>query len=420
MAAEDEIGSTQATAEQALTGAHIGASMGLGLDAARDLHGIGPASEELGHRLRQHRFLVEYGLFALRATERDALYGECVRIAAEGLDVRLAKYLEYRPATDDLLIRAGIGWDEGIVGHATLSADAGSPAGYAFHKQTPVISNHLGSEDRFRTPEVLVRHGVRRAVNVPVRDEEKPIGVLEVDSPAAGRFTEADIAFLDGLSLMVSAATGRLAAIEALHKGRERERLLIGEMRHRVRNIFALMQGIVSMSVREARRGGEDVVDLIVGRLDALSAATETGLPRVAEDGTSQGQRRDLLDLTRRVLAPYGDRVVIAQAEGLPSLADRFQTVVALLLHELATNAVKHGALAGAEGRVEVAWHAEDASICLDWRESGAATASVRGEVGSGGFGTGMIDALLTSARGTIQRDMGPDGLHVTATIGTD
>ncbi len=396
------------------------------LETEVEPRGDGSTADELAYRLRQHALLAEYGLIALRATERTELLDESVRIAAQGLDVALAKYLEYRPETDDLLICAGVGWREGTVGQVTLSADTGSPAGYALRMEVPVISNHLEHEQRFRTPDVLIRHGVRRAINVPVRARRRPIGVLEVDSPVAGRFTRSDTAFLDGLGLMISAAIERLEALEALRDARAREHLLIGEMRHRVRNIFALMQGIVSMSVRQARRSGEGVVDLIVGRLGALAAATETGLPRVAADDTADGQaadgkRHDLLDLTRRVLAPYADRIVIADVEGLPSLTDRFQTVVALLLHELATNAVKHGALAGPEGRVDVRWSAKDGPISLEWRESGTATApDQHGAAVSGGFGTGMIDTLLTSAGGTIRRDMRPDGLHVVATVGAD
>ena len=390
-------------------------------DARSDPERNGSTADELAYRLRQQELLVEYGLIALRATQRAELREEAVRVAAEGLNVDLAKYLEYRQDAGDLLIRAGVGWAAGTVGNVTLAADTGSPAGYAYRMKQPVISNHLEQEERFRTPDVLVRHGVRRAINVPVRDRGEPIGVLEVDSPAAGRFTEADIAFLEGLGLMMSAAVERLNAAEALRVARERESLLIGEMRHRVRNLFALMQGIVSMSVRQAKRAGDDVVPLIVGRLDALALATETGLPRATDAAGADGPRRDLLDLTRRVLAPYAERVTISGDDDLPTVADRFQTVVALLLLELATNAVNYGALAGEAGHVEVTWRADAGRLRLDWCESGVTLTSDRSGTGvSGGFGTGMIDNLLKSAGGTIAREMAEGGLRVTAFVGTD
>jgi hypothetical protein len=87
-------------------------------------------------------------------------------ITAEGLKAEYCKVLEYIPAEKRLLVRAGVGWEEGIVGSATVGADRESPSGYALRTGKPVISNHLENEQRFRTPELLAEHGVRRAMNV--------------------------------------------------------------------------------------------------------------------------------------------------------------------------------------------------------------------------------------------------------------
>ena len=86
------------------------------------------------------------------------------------------------PEDNRFLVCAGVGWEPGIVGSAIVGADMASPAGYALQTGKPVISNQLENEERFRTPELLRRHGIRRAMNVILQGDGKPFGVLEVDS----------------------------------------------------------------------------------------------------------------------------------------------------------------------------------------------------------------------------------------------
>ena len=119
-------------------------------------------------------------------------------MTAEGAE--FCKIMEYIPAEKRLLVRAGVGWGEGVVGKATVGADLGSPAGYALQTGKPVISNHLENEERFRTPELLVEHGIRRAMNVILQGGGLPFGVLEVDSRSEGEFGEHDIAFTSHLA----------------------------------------------------------------------------------------------------------------------------------------------------------------------------------------------------------------------------
>jgi GAF domain-containing protein len=85
-------------------------------------------------------------------------------------------------------------------------AETGSPAAYAFQTEQPVITNHLEKEKRFRTPELLLRHGVKRAVNVLIRAGGERFGVLEVDAPDEGEFTGHDQSFLQGFANMIGVA----------------------------------------------------------------------------------------------------------------------------------------------------------------------------------------------------------------------
>ena len=88
-----------------------------------------PSSGEVALRLRQLKLVADYGLFALRHTDLAAILQRACRTSAEGLGTEFAKVLRYRPELEDFLVIHGVGWREGVVGHATVGADIASPAG---------------------------------------------------------------------------------------------------------------------------------------------------------------------------------------------------------------------------------------------------------------------------------------------------
>ena len=130
-------------------------------------------------------------------------------MVAEGLQAEFAKVLKYLPEENRLLVCAGVGWGPGVVGVATIGADTASPSGYALRTGQPVISNHLDIEERFRTPDLLVKYGIRRAMNVILQGDNTPFGVLEVDSQSEGEFAENDIVFLQGVANILGMAIER-------------------------------------------------------------------------------------------------------------------------------------------------------------------------------------------------------------------
>ena len=141
-----------------------------------------PTLRALHQRIRQQEILAELGVGALQGPGFEQLLADTARLTAEGLRTEFCKVLEYIPAKTSFLVRAGVGWEPGVVGVASIGADLASPAGFALKTGRPVISNHLEIEERFRTPELLVRHGIHRAMNVILQGDGRPFGVLEVDS----------------------------------------------------------------------------------------------------------------------------------------------------------------------------------------------------------------------------------------------
>jgi len=142
----------------------------------------------LEQRIQQQEILSELGVMALQGATFNQLLAETARLTAEGLRAEFCKIMEYIPSESCFLVRAGVGWDPGVIGVAKVGADLASPAGFALRTGKPVISNHLENEKRFRTPELLMRHGIRRAMNVILQGDRKAFGVLEVDSRSDDEF----------------------------------------------------------------------------------------------------------------------------------------------------------------------------------------------------------------------------------------
>ena len=154
------------------------------------------ADAELTLRLRQQELAAAFANFGLGTDELQPVLDEACRVAAKGVDCSLAKVVEYLPGDGHFIIRAGVGWRHNVVGEVTLGAGTDSPAGYAFSTGEPVLSDQLAADTRFRTPKLLLDHGVHSAFNVLVASGERRYGVLEVDSPDARAFTLSDTAFL--------------------------------------------------------------------------------------------------------------------------------------------------------------------------------------------------------------------------------
>lgn len=219
----------------------------------------GNAVEELAYRLRQQQLTAEFGLFALKTNATEELLQEATRLCAHGMHTQMCKVMTYQADQDDLLLVAGVGWKPGYVGHARAGADLDSPAGFAYRTGRPVISNHLQGESRFRTPKILIDHGIKRAINVMLLVAGKSYGVLEVDSPGEGRFTEADLAFMQGFANLLGVALERQqfeAALrineERLQQALEHQSVLTQEVSHRVKNSLAIVAGLLQMQSRGA------------------------------------------------------------------------------------------------------------------------------------------------------------------------
>ncbi|HET8915765.1 MAG TPA: histidine kinase dimerization/phosphoacceptor domain -containing protein [Propionibacteriaceae bacterium] len=228
---------------------------------------VDPAPADL--RIRQQELLAELDVTALQRTTLDELLNRTVHIAADGLKAELCKVLEYIPEENRLLLRAGVGWDPGLIGTASVGADLASPSGFALRTGKPVISNHLEHEERFRTPDLLKAHGVRRAINVILQGDGAPFGVLEVDSRSEGEFSEHDIAFLQGAANILGMAIERQRYERSLRQAVEHQKALLHEISHRVKNSLQLVASMFGLQAAATQN-----VELAQGLQDAMGRVT--------------------------------------------------------------------------------------------------------------------------------------------------
>ncbi|WP_116091765.1 PAS domain S-box protein [Sphingomonas crusticola] len=222
----------------------------------------------------------------------------------------------------------------------------------------------------------------------------------------------------------VRAETGQIVGatkiardITALRDG-ERQALLARELNHRIKNLFALATSLVSQSAREATTTAE-LETILNARLAALARAHDLTLPDLG-DVTSEERTTSLLSLLSAILAPYGEapnaRVDVDGDD--VELGGRALTSLALLLHELATNAVKYGGLSKPEGRLRVAVSVGSSFVHLAWIERGGPVPALRG--GPEGFGSHLERVCLRGLAATLSRRWNPEGLEVDLEIPVD
>jgi two-component sensor histidine kinase len=302
--------------------------------------------------VRQQEILAELGVGALQGPGFDQLLADTARLTAEGLRTEFCKVLEYIPTENRLLVRAGIGWEPGVVGVVSIGADLASPAGFALKTGRPVISNHLQNEERFRTPEILVRHGIHRAMNVILQGDGRPFGVLEVDSRSDDEFVEHDLAFLQGAANILGMAIERERHERNLNAALERQQFLVKEMNHRVKNSLALVVGMLRLQARGNDAEFAQQLEDATLRVGAIARVHEQLYQSADVERFDVG--RYIEGICKDLGASFARCEIEVQAQaGIVISTDRAISS-ALIVNELVSNAAKHAYQGQGAGKVWV------------------------------------------------------------------
>jgi PAS domain S-box-containing protein len=175
------------------------------------------AEAELRVHARQQAAVAQLGQWALAGTDLSTLMNEAVILIAQTLEVKYSKILELLPNGNVFLLRAGVGWNKGLVGYALVGAQAHSQVGYTLLTRQPVIVEDFRIETRFSGPPLLHNHSCVSGISVIIPGQEQPFGVLGAYATTQRTFTEDDIHFLQAVANVLATAIERKHSEVRLH-----------------------------------------------------------------------------------------------------------------------------------------------------------------------------------------------------------
>lgn len=190
--------------------------------------------------------------------------------------------------------------------------------------------------------------------------------------------------------------------VRHLRAEQEQSAFLMRELQHRGKNILTVVRAIVNLVLREQQRDADTITTAIA----ALVAADEL-LTRSSE------QTADLKDIIAAELGPYDARRIAADGQSVvlvPSLA----RALALIVHELATNAAKYGALSRPEGTLSVSWEIDARRLRIRWVEQGGPTVVPPTRRG---FGSRLLERVLNGLNGRVETEFRAEGVVCTISL---
>jgi PAS domain S-box-containing protein len=351
-------------------------------------------------------------------TDPPAIARVASRMLAEQLGVARAGYAEMDPDSHTANIIADDGRTEGGVipleGRTFRLDDFGPSMSADMHAGRTVSVGDVALDSRTHTPDALEAYaaiGVRAFATISLIKAGRMSAYLFVADDRPRAFSADETAFVADVAELIWSASQRARSDQALMRAAETERLLIREVDHRAKNVLAVVQSLAQLTPFESK---EQYVQALSGRIGSLARAHSLL-------STARWSGVDLHDLLRLELDPYGGAESLGGGEqvvldGPPVLIDaQAAQSLALVVHELATNASKYGALARPEGRLAVVWDWRGPDVLsLVWREAAGApiVAPTRR-----GFGSTLIESAVKQIGSRVAIDWRPQGLEVSLAI---
>jgi len=322
--------------------------------------------------LRQQAAIAEFGSFAFGEKELSKILDRACKLCADLLGVEFSKICEYRKATKRLVVVAGYGWRDGVVGYTYSDTDKTSPQVCAFDSLQPVMTT-VKDLKSFAFPLFYAQHRVISTLDVVIKGKHGPFGVLEIDSLSKREFDTYDVAFLTSFSNILAEAINSAKKTRSLKNSIKRrdqlireknelieqKTLLAAEVHHRVRNNLQIIHGMLVSRIGELGPD-QDVSHVtlrkIASRVMAMAHVYDQLLVSGGEQGISVSTYLDAL--IGEIFEIYGalrPKVTLVKSlEDIELNLDR-ASVLGLIATELLTNAYMH-AFPGGFGEIEISF----------------------------------------------------------------
>jgi two-component sensor histidine kinase len=276
-----------------------------------------------------------------------------------------------------------------------------SPAGVCMDIGGPVLMAYPGRAFGWMQGGALP---VSELLLVPLQSKgAAPLGTLWVIAKEAGHFDSGHARSMSDLATFAAIALRMIQSEERLSQALSIQETLAEEMNHRVKNVFALAESMVRLSARSAV-SKEDLATKLIGRLHALADAHALVRRRFDQ---MPWEGADFSEILSCILLPHDEGRSVIRGPTL-TVGERAANSLALLFHELATNAAKYGSLSIDQGAVEIEWDADEKDIRLQWREAGGPATKPPERQGNG---VRLINATIQQLGGKIEYDWRPEGL---------
>ncbi len=287
----------------------------------------------------------------------------------------------------DLGMIGQVGFGEGIVEtFATVRLEDCTTCSEALKRRSRIIVPDLRTDPMYAGIAAALRsHGAAAAVSTPLLDSSgKVLAMFSVYWLDAHEPSDRELRALDLCAELAGRHVERSATVNAL---RERQTLLMRELAHRGKNLVSVIQAIATRSLSGGRTLDE-AREVFIGRLRALASTYDT----LTDEGAESASLHDIVFAS---LSSLSDRTNV-RGPVIAVHAKAAQTL-ALVFHELTTNAAKYGALSVASGRIDVAWElvelgSDDERCRLSWIESGGPRVSPPLRKG---FGSAIITSVV-------------------------
>lgn len=405
-----------------------------------------PRRREAEIRVRQQEVVAKLGLRAIVANDLQEVLDLAVRAAVETLEVELAKVLELENGASSFLLRAGVGWRDGLIGNVRIPVSE-SQGGYSLKTEAPILVEDLRNDERLEPPQLLIDHGVVSGVTVLIQSKHGPYGVLGVHSRSERRFSRNDIHFLQSIANVVTAVLERERVEEDLRRSRAELALRIAEERvqrsERLASLGTLAAGIAHeinnpvntilmtaesalMSLRDGDGDGRlsEDLEVVIHEAERCGAIVQKVLEFVRE---RRPERKDhdvnevvgtAVQMAQKTLRPPGTEIVARLAPDLPRSRFSRAEIEQALIH-LIRNAVEAGSENGSP-EIVVRTGTDDARVTISVEDQGAGVApeirdrifdpffTTRRDRGGAGLGLSLALSIVNDHGGVIDVESAP------------